>query len=178
MNFFEETLEKTNPETSQTTEISLHAMLGFQSRQMIKVQGFLDGQPIAVLIDSRRTHILLDFHLATELKKLFLRYTYLKILVAYGEKIPSVGICKSMSLEMGNTFFTLHFILIYLNGVNWLNTLAPITWDFQHMKMSFVLQKSCKFAGATYFNQFTKNSTSFFLHSYWRIELQNLTGCF
>jgi len=66
--------------------------------------------------------------------------------VVNGERVPRMGICKLVPLQVGDDIFHADFYTIPLEGfdvilgVKWLCTLGPILWDFSSLTMKFVLE--------------------------------------
>ncbi|KAB5529703.1 hypothetical protein DKX38_019784 [Salix brachista] len=69
----------------------------------------------------------------------------LQVMVANGEKIRSPGQCLDVPVTMGNQLIHIDFYILNLTGidavlgVNWLQTLGPILWDFAAKTMVFKL---------------------------------------
>nr|TKS05754.1 hypothetical protein D5086_0000129700 [Populus alba] len=65
------------------------------------------------------------------------------VVVANGSKIKSPGQCPNVPIMMGNQLIHIDFYILKLNGVdavlgvNWLQTLGPILWDFKAKSMIF-----------------------------------------
>jgi hypothetical protein len=69
----------------------------------------------------------------------------LDVRVANGAKVESEGRCHQVSLKIQGQEFSTTFYLIPLGGcdmvlgVDWLQTLGPVLWDFNLMTMQFGL---------------------------------------
>jgi hypothetical protein len=67
----------------------------------------------------------------------------LQVVVANGSKIRSPGQCQNVPIRMGNQLIHIDFYILKLNGVdvvlgvNWLQTLGLILWDFKAKSMVF-----------------------------------------
>ncbi|KAK6248100.1 hypothetical protein QUC31_019665 [Theobroma cacao] len=103
------------PANTDQPKISLNAIIGISTPQNMSLQGKLKVK----------------------------RRDGLRVVVANGERIRSLGRCEGMLLQLGNhTFFVDLYVLTLSSfdvilGVNWLKTLGPILWDFTDMWMSF-----------------------------------------
>lgn len=68
----------------------------------------------------------------------------LRVVVANGERVKSKGLCRQVPLKVNQHCFLVDLYILPLNefdvvlGVNWLQTLGSILWDFKTMKMAFV----------------------------------------
>ncbi|KAB5548165.1 hypothetical protein DKX38_011571 [Salix brachista] len=109
----------------------------------MRVHGMIKRERIVFLIDSGSTHSFLD---ATLVAKLGLNCTYqegLQVVIANGSKIKSPGQCKDVKFSLGTQLIRFDFYILTLNGidavlgVNWLQTLGPILWDFKVNYMIF-----------------------------------------
>ncbi|KAF9662444.1 hypothetical protein SADUNF_Sadunf18G0053900 [Salix dunnii] len=127
-----------------TPEISLHAIIGEASGgNTMRVHGTIKRKRILFLIDSGSTHSFLD---STLVAKLGLNCTHqegLQVVIANGSKIKSPGQCKNVPISLGTQLIQFDFYILTLNGidavlgVNWLQTLGPILWDFKVNSMIF-----------------------------------------
>lgn len=63
--------------------------------------------------------------------------------VANGDRIPSGGLCPAMALQIATEEFHVDCYSLPLEGfdlvlgIQWLQTLGPILWDFEALTMSF-----------------------------------------
>ena len=67
----------------------------------------------------------------------------LQVVVTNGSKIKSPGQCQNVPITMGNQLIHIDIYILTLNGVdailgvNWLQKLGPILWDFKAKSMVF-----------------------------------------
>ena len=67
----------------------------------------------------------------------------LSVTVDTGDNIPSLGICKGLQILIAGEFFIIDCYIIPIDGfdlvlgVQWLSSLGPIVWDFQHLTLRF-----------------------------------------
>ena len=67
----------------------------------------------------------------------------LDVIMASGDKLPSIGRCTKTVLTIQGTLICVDFHILPLGGCDvvlraqWLQTLGPILWDFQRMWMQF-----------------------------------------
>ncbi|XP_042027248.1 uncharacterized protein LOC121774436 [Salvia splendens] len=127
--------------------ISIHAINGSPSRgfRTMRITGRVSKKAIHILIDSGSTHNFLDLHLA---KKLGLQLTPVKSVmvdVADGNRLECKSMCKGMRWWLRGTPFVTDVILLPLGncdmvlGIQWLETLGVIQWDFKNLTMDFTL---------------------------------------
>ena len=96
-----------------------------------------------MLIDSGSTHSFLDSTLVTKLGLNCTHQEGLQVLIANGSKIKSLGQCENVPISLGAQLIRFDFYILTLNGVdavlgvNWLQTLGPILWDFKVNSMIF-----------------------------------------
>ena len=127
--------------------ISINAISGSTSRgfQTMRIAGRVGKRTIHILIDFGSTHNFLDLNLA---KKLGLRLTPIKSVfvdVADGNRLECASMCKDLKWSLRGTSLTTEVLLLPLGncdmvlGVQWLETLGVINWDFKHLTMDFKL---------------------------------------
>ncbi|KAG6490402.1 hypothetical protein ZIOFF_051698 [Zingiber officinale] len=126
-------------------EISLHAISGVRNSQTMQLLAASHGIPVSILVDSGSTHNFVREGLVLNLKVEIQKRPNLKVCVANGERVPSLGLCKSVPLQVGKDTFSIDLYMLPLEGfdmilgVKWLRTLGPIIWGFRSLKMKFVL---------------------------------------
>ena len=125
-------------------EISLHAIMGEHlGGKTMRIHGIIGGHQLLILIDSGSTHSFLSSQWMTELKLPCEPKAGLQVMVANGNKIRSPGQCLDVPVTMGNQLIHIDFYILNLTGidavlgVNWLQTLGPILWDFAAKTMVF-----------------------------------------
>jgi hypothetical protein len=135
-----------NPEIFEEEEpaISLHAITGIQGPRTMRLRGVVSCCRIVLLVDSGSTH---NFISSTTARKLGITPACtgkMEVLVANGEKLSSGGVCRGVTICLGEYQFTVDFYVLEIEGCEavlgavWLRTLGPILWDFSSMWMSFL----------------------------------------
>ena len=125
--------------------ISLHALIGTDGCQTMRLIGKIKRQPLILLIDSGSTHNFIDQAVAKRLRCLTKAVTGVSVTVANGEILKAQEVCELIKWEtQGLTQFTDFLVLPLMGcdlvlGVQWLKTLGPITWDFTQLSMQFSL---------------------------------------
>ena len=133
------------PESPQGTEpcISVHALLGNQSYNTMRLTGVQEGRTLHILVDSGSTHNFLDLSTA---KKLGCKLEFIPsqaVTVADGNNLQCQYIVKDFEWEMNGKLFTTDVMLIDLGscdmvlGIQWLSTLGTVFWDFKNLIMEF-----------------------------------------
>lgn len=129
-------------------EISLAALTGIQpwSGQTMWTRVEIGSSSLVALLDSGSTHnFIAEEVIAASCVTIRPRFG-LSVMVANGDCVISVGLCRAMTIRIDHEEFTLDCYAMPLNGfdvilgVQWLGTLGPITWDFSNMTMSFARQ--------------------------------------
>ncbi|XP_016665517.2 uncharacterized protein [Gossypium hirsutum] len=128
-------------------EISLHAIRGTCNSSTMQLTTKMSGKTVLVLVDSGSTHNFLREGLVPRLGLKKQKKSGLQVCVANGERVPSIGICKTVQFVVANDNFQADFYTIPLEGfdmilgVKWLCTLGPILWDFSSLTMQFAVNK-------------------------------------
>jgi hypothetical protein len=103
---------------------------------------------MSILIDSGSTHNFLDPALLTMVHLLVVSTPLLTVKIANGDTIPCCGKVTAVTLKSQGHPIIADFYLISLGGcdivlgVQWLQTLGPILWDFSLMTMQYSCQGS------------------------------------
>lgn len=127
--------------------ISIHAINGSSSKgfRTMRVTGRVGRKAVHILIDSGNTHNFLDLNLA---KKLGLHLTPVNpvmVDVADGNRLECNSMCKGMGWLLRGTSFITDVLLLPVGscdmvlGIQWLETLGVIHWDFKNLTMDFTL---------------------------------------
>lgn len=129
-----------------TPVISLHALWGADDCKTMRVVGRIKKQSLVMLIDSGSTHNFIDQSVAKRLKCKTHLTAGLNVTVANGEVLKSQKACKAVIWESQGLLQTTDFLVLPLRGcdlvlgVQWLQTLGPITWDFTALTMQFFVE--------------------------------------
>ena len=131
-----------------TPHISVHAMNGMISKgyKTMRVTVFIKKRPLHILIDSGSTHNFLDTNMAKKLGCKIEDIGPMRVDVANGSSLACVSACKELSWSLQGTKFITDVLLLPLGncdmvlGVQWLETLGEIKWDFKQLRMEFSVQ--------------------------------------
>ncbi|XP_042059609.1 uncharacterized protein LOC121804134 [Salvia splendens] len=127
--------------------ISIHAINGSPSRgfRTMRVTGRVGKKAIHILIDSGSTHNFLDLLLAKKLGLQLTQVNPVMVDVADGNRLECKSMCKGMHWLLRGTPFVTDVLLLPLGscdmvlGIQWLETLGVIQWDFKNLTMDFTL---------------------------------------
>lgn len=139
---FEEDKKNRLPER-EIAQISINAIFGISYYNTMRVKGVHKKRSLFILIDSGSTHNFLNSQVAAKLGCCMLAAGNAKVQVADGNKLDVRAKVKKFKWNFQGTNFIADFMVIPLNGcdvvlgVQWLQTLGPITWDFQKLTMRF-----------------------------------------
>ncbi|GMJ10211.1 hypothetical protein HRI_004690300 [Hibiscus trionum] len=124
--------------------ISLQAMWGANCQETMKLRVKVKGIEWVALVDSGSTHNFLSLAVVKQLGLGIDRRCNLKVTVADGNVLGTLGWCNQLQCETQGEGFSSDFLVVGLKncdavlGVQWLSTLGAISWDFNTLRMQFV----------------------------------------
>ena len=129
--------------------ISVHAMNGMASKgyRTMRVTVFVRKRPLHILIDSGSTHNFLDTEIAKKLGCKIEKIGPMRVDVANGSSVACVAVCKGLFWTLQGSNFTTDVLLLPLGscdmvlGIQWLETLGKIKWDFKSLRMEFEVHR-------------------------------------
>ncbi|KAF5459088.1 hypothetical protein F2P56_023075 [Juglans regia] len=132
----------------------LHKLSCFLSRLKDELVGSIKGEQVVILLDSGSSHNFIDTALASKLQLPVDYLVNLKVRVANGQGLNNEGLCRTVQLKVQGNVLQLPLHLLELAGcdiflgVQWLEILGPIMWDFSKLLMSFMWKgKTIEFKG-------------------------------
>ncbi|KAF5466832.1 hypothetical protein F2P56_016722, partial [Juglans regia] len=131
---------------SAPPEITLHAIIGSLNPKTMRVVGRIGIQPVTILIDSGSTHNFLDPSLMSKLSLHVLTNDKVRVKVANGDQVQSEGRIKNVPMIIQDMKFSVDMYLLVLAGcdvvlgVQWLQGLGSILWNFHTLSMQFNYQ--------------------------------------
>jgi len=152
-------------------EISLHAILGSIAPKTMRLVGWIHNHRVVILIDFGSTHNFINLDVIPKLSSREIIPLHLTVRVANGGTLSSSGKCPSMIIRVQGTSITSEFFLLSLGGcdvvlgVEWLQTLGPILWDFADMSMKFTFQSHPTTLRGLNPSELTVEDATHFLHS-------------
>ena len=126
--------------------ISLHALLGTGDYQTMRLRGKVKNLTVVILVDSGSTHNFVDQKLTKRVGFPTQTVTGLSVSIANGEKMWVQELCAGVQWKVGTVTQDTDCFVLPLNGcdmvlgVQWLQSLGPITWDFNKLTMEFVVE--------------------------------------
>lgn len=139
-------LSPPEPETDLlSSEISLHALAGHPSPRTLRIVGSIHGHLIQSHVDSGSTHNFLQDRVARHLNLLVDASSLFSVTVGNGKTLRCSGICAATPIVVADHPFSLDLCILPLHGadiilgVQWLEDLGPVTFDYSNMRVSFTL---------------------------------------
>ena len=123
--------------------VSLHALVGIDGYQTMRVQGKIKNQVVVILIDTGSTHNFVDVNIARKGGWQLQPLASFNVTVANGEKLKVHDLCANLHVEIQGEMIISDFFVLQLRGcdmvlgVQWLLTIGPILWDFMRLTMQF-----------------------------------------
>ncbi|XP_071714207.1 uncharacterized protein [Rutidosis leptorrhynchoides] len=129
---------------SSLPHISLNALNGTSTYQTMRVVGQINNQKVHILIDSGSTHNFLDLGTGKRLGCRLKTIDPLYVGVPGGNQIVSTSKCEHLSWSIDGHSFSSNMMLLPLGGcemvlgIQWLETLGNITWNFEKLRTAFM----------------------------------------
>jgi hypothetical protein len=135
-----------DPSNGGEPTISIHALTGIQPRtgRTMHVHVYIAGTFLNALLDTGCTHNFIDTDAATCVGLALLGSSGLRVAVANGDRVTSPGCCRDLSVSIGNEQFIIGCYGLSIGsydmvlGVQWLESLGPVLWDFASRTIAFV----------------------------------------
>jgi hypothetical protein len=126
--------------------ISIHALTGIQPRtgRTMHVHVHIAGTLLIALLDMGSTHNFIDTDAATHAGLALLGSSGLRVAVENDDRVTSPGCCCDLSMSIGNEQFIIDCYGLSIGsynmvlGVQWLNSLGPVLWDFASRTIAFM----------------------------------------
>jgi hypothetical protein len=130
---------------SDEPTISIAALTGIQPRRGSTMQVYVtvQGAVLRALLDSRSTHNFVDSEAAARVGIKFSSKAGFSVAVANGDRVASSGSCLDLKINITGEPFIIACYGLSLGsyemilGVQWLESLGPVLWDFTHRTLSF-----------------------------------------
>eukprot|EP00253_Pinus_taeda_P024609 PITA_24609 len=126
--------------------ISCNALAGITTPQTIKIEGQINRKKVIVLIDSESTHNFIHCKVEKELNCFLYPAPECQVMVANGRTINFSGMCQNIKLSIEEYVLTSPMLSIPMGvvdvvlGVQWLQPLGPIAFNFQEPFMKFSME--------------------------------------
>ncbi|XP_042019016.1 uncharacterized protein LOC121766845 [Salvia splendens] len=146
----DEDLENIPTEDFEDTEVAhVHTMNGGRRSRPLNVLGTIQDREVSVLIDTGSDRDFLHPHIAEGLHLPIDHIRPFRVIVGNGEALLCTHVSKQTKLDIqGTTFLVdLHILPVHgpdvILGMDWLESLGPITADFADKKLTF-FQGNCQ----------------------------------
>ena len=112
----------------------------------MRVTIYVLNKPLHILIDSGSTHNFLDLNMAKKLGCKMEKIGPLRVDVTNGSSLACVSVSKVFSWTLQGSKFTTDVLILPLGscdmvlGIQWLETLGEIKWDFKQLRMEFEIE--------------------------------------
>ena len=129
------------PEIGETPQLSMNSIVGFTSRQSLKVWGNIDDHKVKVLIDCGATHNFISKELVEKLQLKVDDTPSYVVEVGDGHKIKCKGVCREVRLKVQEVPVQQQFFLFGLEGIDmvlgtdWLASLGEIRANFEEQTL-------------------------------------------
>jgi hypothetical protein len=125
--------------------ISISALTGIHPRKghTMQVLVTIYDTVLRALLDSGSTHNFVDSEVAACVGIIFSGCAGLSVAVANGDRVASTGSCTNLKILIAGDAFTIDCYGLSLGsydmvlGVQWLESLGPVLWDFKNRTLSF-----------------------------------------
>ncbi|CAM8923644.1 unnamed protein product [Rhodiola kirilowii] len=124
--------------------ISFHAMQGSHIPSTLRIQGWLGGQQVTILIDGGSTHNFLQARLAKHAGLTVELIRHLNVVVGNGDQLQCDGVCRDVGITLDGHAFQVDFHLLSIYGADavlgaqWLAEVGPTLFDYRELWMSFI----------------------------------------
>jgi hypothetical protein len=129
--------------SSAEPTISIIALTNIQPCMDRTMQVFVTthGMVLRALLDSGSTHNFVDSEAATCVGIMFSRRAGFSVAVANGNHVVSSGSYTDLKIDIAGELFTIYGLSLgsyeMILGVQWLESLGPMLWDFMHRTLVF-----------------------------------------
>ncbi|XP_049932541.1 uncharacterized protein LOC126409878, partial [Nymphaea colorata] len=139
----EQPVEQECPTEIEKVDGVLHSMRDPNRPKAMRVLGTIQGHRVTILLDSGATHNFMSLETAKDSGCTLEDQAPLTVLVGDGTRLPCVHICRNMDITVQGIPYKIDVLVLPIKGmdlvlgVDWLETLGGIYWDFSKMKMRF-----------------------------------------
>jgi hypothetical protein len=129
-----------------TPMISCHALDGISTPQTLKIEGYIKKKKVIFLIDYGSTHNCTHYKLAKALNFFIYPAPKFQVMIGDGGIINCSGKCNKINITMGEYVMNSSTISIPMGGVDvvlgvqWLQSLGTMDFNFQEIFMKFSLE--------------------------------------
>jgi hypothetical protein len=123
--------------------VSLHALAGIRTDKTLLLPVLIKGEQMSALMDTGSTHNFLNGDTMRRLGLPMEGGERLRVTVANGDRLPCAGIARDVPIVIGSESFSITCVRMHLGcfdfilGVDFLETLGTIQWNFRALTLSF-----------------------------------------
>ena len=127
--------------------ISCNALVVITTPKTLKIEAHIKKKKVIVLIDSGSTHNFIHCKIVKELNCFLYPTLECQVMVANGGTINFSGKCHNIKLSMGEYVLNSPILSILMGGadvvlgIQWLQSLGMIAFNFQECFLNFSFQK-------------------------------------
>nr|XP_043639128.1 uncharacterized protein LOC122610201 [Erigeron canadensis] len=147
-------VQENPPLVQGNPHISLNALMGIPSYSTMQVVGIIGNRRLHILVDSGSTHNFMSVAICEILKCSTIKISSVRVTVTDGNKMECMTLYKQFHWLMRGTDFTVDMLVFELTnydivlGVQWLETLNDIVWNFKNLTMKFKIEGTdCQLKG-------------------------------
>jgi hypothetical protein len=139
----EETSDDSTQHATDAPTISVLAISGVLTKEMMQLEITIGGVSFLALLDSGSTHNFVTEEAARRTSLRLQPQQGMRVTVANGDCVASPGVYRSTPFVIAGEHFTADFFALPLAGYDvvlgtrWLASLGPILWDFSTLRMAF-----------------------------------------
>ena len=125
-------------------QLSLNALSGQVVPETLRMQGYIRGQPVSILIDGGSTHNFVHHRVVTTLRLTTTAMAPLRVTVGNGDELQCQQTCPNIEVTIQQHAFVIDFHVLpicgadLVLGVQWLKTLGPVLTDYTTLTMKFM----------------------------------------
>lgn len=125
------------------TEISLQALAGTFNPRTLRLNGTVKGQDLTILIDNESTRNFIQDSVAYKPGIGLQSLQEFKVFIGSGEYLVYWEVCRKVTLTIQELTMNEDLYVLSMKGANivlgiqWLETLGPVTCNYKQLKMEF-----------------------------------------
>ena len=125
-------------------QLSFNALSGHVVLETLRMQGYIRGQPVSILIDGGSTHNFVHHRVVMSVGLTTTVTSPLRVTVGNGEELQCQHTCPNVEVTIQQHSFVIDFHVLPIRGadlvlgVQWLKTLGPVLTDYTTLTMKFM----------------------------------------
>ena len=125
-------------------QLSLNALSGQVVPETLRMQGYIRGLPVSILIDGGSTHNFVHHRVVMTLGLTPTMMSPLRVIVGNADELQCQQTCPNVEVTIQQHAFVIDFHVLpicgadLVLGVQWLKTLGPVLTDYTTLMMKFI----------------------------------------